>query len=194
MIANLERQYKHSNPNRIDNMSSTQNTPAVDDAASAKFLAHFDTNNSQPLDLALSSAADGVESSDNHNQLDSTTSTSTTTTTTTGTTVVGQLLDFSSFQSLPDEAVVAQPQTVVPHDDDDPFNLINIDNNNSSSNSHADHLLIDSSSNGTSTPFSNPLFASSDANLISNSNFLNNNSTRLVATSDSQDNRDLSLL
>ncbi|XP_062698136.1 serine-rich adhesin for platelets isoform X1 [Aedes albopictus] len=177
----------------IDNVF-TQNTPAVDDAASAKFLAHFDTNNSQPLDFALSSAADGVESSDNHNQLDSTTSTSTTTTTTTGTTVVGQLLDFSSFQSLPDEAVVAQPQTVVPHDDDDPFNLINIDNNNSSSNSHADHLLIDSSSNGTSTPFSNPLFASSDANLISNSNFLNNNSTRLVATSDSQDNRDLSLL
>ncbi|XP_021704922.1 putative uncharacterized protein DDB_G0271606 isoform X7 [Aedes aegypti] len=172
----------------IDNVF-TQNTPAVDESSTAKFLAHFDTNNSQPLDFALSSAADdGVESSESApNQLDSTTSTSTTTTTTTGTTVVGQLLDFSSFQSLPEEAPQQQQQTsTVPEDDDDPFNL-NIDNNNS--------LIVDSSSNGTSTPFSNPvLFASSDANLISSSNFLNNNSTRLVATSDSQDNRDLSLL
>ncbi|XP_062565240.1 MAP7 domain-containing protein 1 isoform X14 [Armigeres subalbatus] len=174
----------------IDNVF-TQNTPAVD--GSAKFLAHFDT---QPLDFALSSAADGVESSDNHNQLDSTTSTSTSTTTTTGTTVVGQLIEFSSFQSLPDEAQQQQQQQQTISDNDDPFNL-NLDNNNSlpavdGSSSHVE--LLESSSNGTSNPFSNSLFTSSDANLISNSNFLNNNSTRLVATSDSQDNRDLSLL
>ncbi|XP_065092882.1 uncharacterized protein ens isoform X9 [Ochlerotatus camptorhynchus] len=176
----------------IDNVF-TQNTPAVD--GTAKFLAHFDTNSQPPIEFALSSAADDVEGSENHNnQLDST-SISTTTTTTTGTTVVGQLLDFSSFQSLPDEAEQPNAATV---SEDDPFNL-NIDNNNSIINnndinsSHAADL-IDSSSNGTSTSSSNPLFASSDANLISNSNFLNNNSTRLVATSDSQDNRDLSLL
>ncbi|XP_055546513.1 inner centromere protein isoform X7 [Wyeomyia smithii] len=171
----------------IDNVF-TQDLPAVD-SATKPFLVTFDTSSpsatATAVDFTLSSAADVVaeQNNENHNLLDSTTFTNVTTTTAT---TAGQLIDFGSFQSsLADEVPQQQSATVLASDD--PFNL-NLNNNNNFS----DHLLINSSNNGTSA--SPSLFTTGDANLISSSNFLNNNSARLVAASDSQDNRDLSLL
>ncbi|XP_053697267.1 bromodomain-containing protein DDB_G0270170 isoform X3 [Sabethes cyaneus] len=175
----------------IDNVF-TQDLAAVDDATKP-FLVTFDTSSpnvtATAVDFTLSSAADVVAEQDsaNHNPLDSSNFTNATTTTAT----TGQLIDFGSFQSsLVDEVPqVSQNTTVLTGDDS--FNLNN-NNNNNDNFSSSDHLLIDSSSNGTST--SPSLFTSGDTNLISSSNFLNNNTARLVAASDSQDNRDLSLL
>ncbi|XP_058840075.1 inner centromere protein A-like isoform X12 [Topomyia yanbarensis] len=149
---------------------------------SPKFLVHFDTG-SHSDELALSPAAGIVESSEHYPLLE-TPSTNTATTAA----AAAQLIDFGSFQSLTEE-VQPQSAAIVDHD---PFNL---NNNNNYNNASSSENLIDSSSFGTSSsPTATSLFTGSDINMISNSNFLNNNATRLVATSDSQDNRDLSLL
>ncbi|XP_055612893.1 inner centromere protein A isoform X2 [Uranotaenia lowii] len=125
-----------------------------------------------------------------------------------------QLIDFASLQS--EEG--SKPTAPI-FNDGNPFAISsNINNNN---NNHIDLFDTGSSGDTTTNPFATDLIdttatvTSSNSsssninditNLISNSNFLNNNtnnssnnttnSTRLVAaaTSDSQDNRDLSLL
>uniref|UniRef100_A0A1Q3FG55 Putative microtubule-associated protein n=1 Tax=Culex tarsalis TaxID=7177 RepID=A0A1Q3FG55_CULTA len=173
----------------IDNVF-TQNPPTVD----AKFLTHFDDADEllTPV-LPPSDAPDSLT-----NPLDAANDSATAVPPPTS-----QLIDFSSFQSLTAEQS-EQPQQ---HQDDDPFglNINSINNNNNNTNINNSSSVNpfdedDSSSTvvtGSTTAFSTTttsLFTGSDANLISNSNFLNNNSTRLVATSDSQDNRDLSLL
>ncbi|XP_055637063.1 MAP7 domain-containing protein 3 isoform X18 [Toxorhynchites rutilus septentrionalis] len=168
----------------IDNVF-TQNPPVVD--GTTKLLAHLTDNNSHVADfVALTSTVD-VDGSENLLDVSSSTHATTTSTASSGP-VVGQLIDFSSFQTLTTDEIQQQNAATIVNAD--PFNLNNNNTNSTSVN------LVDSSSNGTSTTsFSTSLFSSAnDANLISNSNFLNNNTTRLVATSDSQDNRDLSLL
>ncbi|XP_038115588.1 ensconsin isoform X13 [Culex quinquefasciatus] len=171
----------------IDNVF-TQNPPTVD----AKFLTHFDDTDELAPVLPPSDATDSLT-----NPLDAANDDLVVPPPT------SQLIDFSSFQSLTAEQSEQPPQQ--PADDQDPFNLninsINNNNNTNINNSSSVNPFDDDSSSlvvtGSTTSFSTnttSLFTGSDANLISNSNFLNNNSTRLVATSDSQDNRDLSLL
>ncbi|XP_039429656.1 MAP7 domain-containing protein 1 isoform X13 [Culex pipiens pallens] len=171
----------------IDNVF-TQNPPTVD----AKFLTHFDDADELAPVLPPSDATDNLT-----NPLDAANDDLVAAPPT------SQLIDFSSFQSLTAEQSEQPPQQ--PADDQDPFNLninsINNNNTNINNSSSVNPFDDDSSSlvvTGSTTSFSTntttSLFGGSDANLISNSNFLNNNSTRLVVTSDGQDNRDLSLL
>lgn len=167
--------------------SSTQNPPTVD----AKFLTHFDDTDELAPVLPPSDATDSLT-----NPLDAANDDLVVPPPT------SQLIDFSSFQSLTAEQSEQPPQQ--PADDQDPFNLninsINNNNTNINNSSSVNPFDDDSSSlvvTGSTTSFSTnttSLFAGSDANLISNSNFLNNNSTRLVATSDSQDNRGKSVV